>query len=265
MKNYQVTLLLSLLIITGFAQNTRFQYSGRLTPAINKTILDKANFILEIMPEFSKYFVLPFNEQARFDKQLITIYPQGSIYPQDNFKYLISYVSVDISTICNGKVLSSQNSSDILTSEQKTILVLAEPGTDIKIKIKFRFNNEAIDHASAVDKIKEGEYVVTVIPQTEAEYPGGFNAFSEYFIKNVFNIIPEQSAAESLQQAVLKFTISEEGQIVNARMSKTSTDPKIDELILEATNKMPRWMPAQNSKGMKIKQEFSIPLGGGGC
>jgi TonB family protein len=265
MKNFIISLLLSLLFVGGFAQNTRFQYSGRLTPAINKTILDKANFIHEIMPEFSKYFVLPFNEQARFDKQLITIYPQGSIYPQDNFKYLISYVSVDISTICNGKVLSSQNSNDILTSEQKTILVLAEPGTDIKIKIKFRFNNEAIDHTSAVDKIKEGEYVVTVIPQTEAEYPGGFKQFTEYFMENVFNKIPGQLATERIQQAILKFTVNEEGQIVDARMTKTSTDPEIDEIILEATNKMPKWMPAQNSKGLKIKQEFSIPLGGGGC
>jgi len=36
-------------------------------------------------------------------------------------------------------------------------------------------------------------------------------------------------------------------------------------LILDETKKMPKWKPAKNSEGIKIKQEFSIPFGGGGC
>jgi TonB family protein len=265
MKNNLITLLLSLIIITGFSQNSRFQYNGRITPAIKKAKLSEAGFIYEIMPEFSRYFVLPYNDRAQFDKQVITIYPLASIYPLDNYNYLLSYVSVELSAICDGKMLTALGISDTLTPEQKEIINAAEPGTDISIKIKFRFKNETADRPGNTGKIHEGEYAVTVIPHTEAEYPGGFKQFAEYFTENVFNKFPEILATEKIQMAVLKFTVDEEGQIVDTRISKTSTDPEIDKIILDATNKMPKWMPAQNSKGLKIKQEFSIPLGGGGC
>jgi TonB family protein len=265
MKNSLVTLLLSLFISTGFTQNSKFEYTGRLTPAIKKAKLNEANLIYEIMPQFSRYFVLPYNDRSQFDKQVITIYPQAYMFPQDNYNYLFNYVAVEISAICDGKVITSVSKNDTLTAAQKDILNTADLGNDISIKIKFNYKNGAIDSHGTTCKINEGEYSVTVIPQTEAEYPGGFKQFTQYFTKNVFNKMPEQPNTEKIQQAVLKFTIDEEGQIVNARISKTSTDPKIDGIILEATNKMPRWVPAQNAKGLKIKQEFSIPFGGGGC
>ena len=265
MKNSLLTLILSLLIFTGFTQNSKFEYTGRLTPAIKKAKLNEASLIYEIMPQFSRYFALPYNDRAQFDKQVITIYPQAYIYPQDNYNYLLGFVSVEISAICDGKVITSMSKSDTITPEQKDILNTADLGTDISIKIKFNYRNGAIGNHGNAGKIYEGEYAVTVIPQTEAEYPGGFKKFTQYFTENVFNKMPEQPATEKIQQAVLKFTIDEEGQIVDARIAKTSSDPKIDRIILDATNKMPRWIPAQNSMGSKIKQEFSIPMGGGGC
>ena len=61
------------------------------------------------------------------------------------------------------------------------------------------------------------------------------------------------------------FTVNEEGEIVNAKISQTSGDSKTDKLFVEAINKMPKWKPAQNSKGVKVKQEFIFNLSGGGC
>jgi len=265
MKNCIITLLLSLLFLTGFSQNSRFEYTGRLTPAINRTKLNEANFIHEIMPEFGRYFVLPFNERAQFDKLIITIYPQAYFYPKENYNYLFNYANIEISATCDGNLMTSSSTSDTLTTEQKNILNSAELGTEISIKIKFKFKNEANHRFDSADKLKEGEYRVTVIPNKEAEYPGGFKQFTEYLTENVFNKIPEPQSTEKIRQTVLKFTVDEEGQVVNATIAKSSSDPKIDELLLDATNKMPKWMPAYNSKGIKVKQEFSIPLGGGGC
>jgi TonB family protein len=138
-------------------------------------------------------------------------------------------------------------------------------GTDIRIKIRFNFKNQPNDSGVNVNKINEGEYVVTVIPETEAEYPGGYKQLTEYLNENVFSKISEKNTSEKIQQAILRFTVNEDGQIVDTRIAKTTTYPKIDELLLDATNKMPKWTPAENSKGIKVKQEFSIPLGGGGC
>ncbi len=265
MKNCFMSLLLSLVVITGFSQNSKFEYTGRNTPAINKTKLNEARSVYEIMPEFSRYFILPYNEHAEFDRQVVPLYPQAYYYPGENYNYLFSDISVEISVISGGKLMTSAGKGEVLSPEQKHILNLADLGTDIRMKIKFKYRNPANRKSSAVNDIKEGEYSVTVIPQTEAQYPGGFRQFTEYLTQNVFNRIPGPQASEKISQAVLRFTVDEEGLIVDARIAKTSTDPGIDELLLDATNKMPKWVPAQNSKGVKVKQEFSIPLGGGGC
>ncbi|MEI6059444.1 MAG: energy transducer TonB [Bacteroidota bacterium] len=265
MKQSAITLLVVLLFLSGFSQNSRFEYTGRYTPEIKKAKLNEARFVYEIMPQFSRFFVLPYNEHTQFDKQVVTVYPQSSFYPQDNYNYLFNYISVEIAASSNGKVTMAQSSSDTLTPEQKNILALADLGTDISIKIKFKYKNEANEKAGNAGNMHEGAYAVTVIPQTEAAYPGGFKQFSEYLTQNVFSKFPEPKAAEKIQQAILKFTVDEEGQIVDARIARTSTDLKIDELLLDATNKMPKWMPAQISGGIRVKQEFSIPLGGGGC
>jgi len=254
-----------MLILTGFSQNSTFAYSGRYTPVIKKAKLNEAKFISDIMPEFNRYFVLPSPDRSQFDKQVITIYPQTYFYPNENYNYLFNYVSVEISAMSNGKLMISQSKSDTLTAEQKYILNIADMGSDINIKIKFKFKNEAEANPAKGDQVKEGEYTVTVVPETEAEYPGGFKQFTEYFTENVINKITGQNAIGKILQAVIKFTVDEEGQIVDATISKTSTDPEIDELLLDVTGKMPKWIPAKNSKGIRVKQEFSIPLGGGGC
>lgn len=265
MKNSIITLVLFLLIFTGFSQNSEFEYSGRLTPSIKKAKLNEARFINEIMPQFGRFFALPYNERVEFDKRNITIYSQNYFYPQQNYNYMIGYVSIEISATCNGKVLTSQSKSDTLTTKQKNILNTVDLGTDISVKIKFNFKNQTENSLESAGNTKEGEYIVTVIPETEAVYPGGFKQFTEYLKENVFDKISEKSTSEKIQQAVVKFAVNEEGQIVDARISKTSTVPKIDQLLLDATNKMPKWTPAESTKGKKVKQEFSIPLGGGGC
>ena len=111
----------------------------------------------------------------------------------------------------------------------------------------------------------EGQYKVTAVPATEAEYPGGFNKISEYINENVFNKIPKSDDAENIRNAIVNFTVNEEGQVVDAKISRSSENLKLDNLLLDTFNKMPNWKPAKNSKGINVKQEISIPLGRTGC
>lgn len=173
-------------------------------------------------------------------------------------------VGVEISATSNGKTLTAQNTSDKLTAEQKNILTTADLGSDIRIKIQFKYKNQADDNFGSRSGIKEGVSTVTVVPETEAEYPGGYKKITEYFIENVVNKIAAPSTSQKIQNAVVRFTVNEEGKIVDAKITSTSTDPYIDKLLLDATVKMPKWKPAENSKGVRVKQEFVIPFGGGG-
>jgi TonB family protein len=269
MKTY-ITLFLLSLFTAGFSQSSTFKYEGRSTPSIKKEKLNEAKFANQIMPEFCKYVILPFGERALLNEQLKLI-DQPNEYHMDPYKFfdlslenyskILYFVSLEISSISKGKTMTSKSMSNMLTVEQKSILNAAEPGTDIRIKIKFKYKNQGNISFYDLEQVKEGEYSVTVVPEKEAEYPGGFKEITNFLIKNVFNKIPDKSKAEKIRLAIVKFTINEEGQVVNAQISRTSKDPQLDKLLLDAINKMPKWKPALNSKGAKIKQEYNIPLG----
>ena len=99
-----------------------------------------------------------------------------------------------------------------------------------------------------------------MVPETEAQYLGGYQLLKQYLKENAIDKISETNAKQ-LQLATVRFTINEEGQIIDAQIFKTSEDEKIDKLLLEAINKMPKWKPAENFNGIKVKQKFEFSVG----
>jgi TonB family protein len=132
------------------------------------------------------------------------------------------------------------------------------------VKVRFKYIDKDPYNRADASKTIEGTVRVTVVPETEAEYMGGNKQITEYFNQNVVNKISEKNP-EKIQQAVLKFTVDEDGQIINPKITRTSNDSEIDKLLLDAAAKMPKWKPAQNAQGTKVKQDFTIPFGNGGC
>ena len=267
MKKNIATLFLTLLFISGFCQNTRFEYGGKRAPAIKKERLNEARFISQIMPGFSRYVALPYKDYSRMNDLLKIVDPKymyrlgNYVHILEDYEKIIDYVSIEISAINQGKLYTAQSTSDVLTSEQKNILRAVDLGSVITIKIKFNFKGWTRNTADTDTKLKEGIYSVTVVPETDAVYPGGFKEITAYLTTSVINKIAGPTAYEKLQKAVVKFTVTEEGKLINTKMDRTSTDPHLDKLILDAINKMPQWMPANDSRGLRVKQEISIPFG----
>lgn len=271
MKNNIFTLLLLLAFTPGFSQSSKYEYTGRYTPVVKKEKLNEAKLISDIMPEFGRYFVLPYQEKSEMDELLKIVNSQRSAYtyPQKDFVHIrknyeevFDYVSVEISALCSGKTLTAKSTGNELSPAQKNILNTVDAGTDISIKIKFRYKNWA--NHNPENEIKEGRYVITAVPETEAEYPGGFEQMTKYLINSIFNKA-SGDASKKIMQATVKFTVTEEGKIADVKISRSSTDPLTDKLLLDAIKNMPQWKPAKDSKGINVKQEFNLPFGGGGC
>ncbi|MCW3103859.1 MAG: hypothetical protein JWO09_2299 [Bacteroidetes bacterium] len=274
MKHSLFIILFSVASCCSFSQSAAFEYTGRRSPAIIKEKLAKATFISEIMPEFGNRFMLPYKEQDQLNKLLqivdaqqkkYTYPPAGIIRNRESYEEVMEYVSIGITGICGGKVLTSQGTGDKLSAKQKNLLNLVDPGTTISVRIRFRYKSWANLPPDEGSRIREGEYTVAVIPQTEAAYPGGFKQLTDHLLKNVFNKAPGPDAYRNIQQAVVAFTVNEEGKVINAKLTRSSADPRIDKLILDAVRSMPEWTPAKDAEGKKVKEQFSIPLGNDGC
>jgi TonB family protein len=229
MKRPIITPLLFLIFITGFSQDLDYEVHGKYTHPVKKEILNKAELMGDIIP----------------------------YYPA---QWILGYVSVEILATCDGIARMASGTSDALSTDQKNILNTADMGSDIVINIKYKYENSVTGNID----IGRSNYSATLIPETEAAYPGGNVTMTQYLKENAINKISEASVKE-FQPASVRFTINEEGEIANAQISKTSGDPQIDKLLLKAINKMPKWSPAEDSKGMKVKQEFELSVGNVGC
>lgn len=272
MKNTIIALLLFPFSIPGYSQNSRFEYFGRTSPAIIKGKLIEAKFITEIMPGFSRYVALPHQEKVKLDERIkiVDLQRENYVYPRwncvrakENYEEVIDFVFIEVAAICNGIRLSAQTNCAELSASQKNILNAADPGTDIHVKVKFKYKNWLNENATSCGNIKEGAYTVSLIPETEAQYPGGYQQLSEYINENLMSKLTKKNSLDKIQRAVVKFTVSEQGQIINPKISQTSTDPVLDKMVLDVINKMPKWRPAKDLNGIKIKQEFCIPFGMG--
>lgn len=172
-------------------------------------------------------------------------------YPNN---WITSYNSVEISATCNGKDVSANSTNINLTAEQKSIINSVDMGTNIVINVNYLYRN-----TSNVIEKNTMHVLVTSIPNAEAEYTGGQQQMINYLNENAINKFDELSSNQT-QKIKVRFNVSEEGKVTDLKISNTSGNSKINDLLLEAFNKMPKWKPAENSNGIKVKQTFEFTI-----
>jgi TonB family protein len=229
MKKSLITLVLSLLFITGFTQDLNYEVHGKYSHPIKNEQLIKARFISDIIPD----------------------------YPA---QWITQYVSVEITATNDGKTMRAEGANDTLNTEQISMLRTLVLGTDVVINIDYNSKNPVTNQI----EIRGMHYSATLVPEVEAEYPGGYDQLTGYLKDNAIDHISVEDS-KKLQQAVVSFTVNEEGVIADAQISRTSGDPETDELLLEVINAMPKWKPAEDSMGTKVAQAFEFTVGNGGC
>ncbi len=230
MKSIIICLILFIQILSCSAQDLGFNVHGAYSNPVKKDIFYTATSMADIIPD----------------------------YPAS---WIMRYDSLEIVVARNGKVLKAKSTNELLSLEQKQLLSSLSLGNDISINIDYQYKNILTDNT----EIGTMNYSATVIPEIEAEYIGGETALKEYLKENAINKIPVIDPKQPIE-ATIKFTINEEGKAMNAYIMKLSEDPKTDKLLLNAINKMPKWRPAENSKGIRVKQDFVFIVSNrGGC
>lgn len=173
--------------------------------------------------------------------------------------WIKTYISVEISTIHQGKTIKAVSKNDLLSQEQKELMNRADVGTNISVLVKYIPQN-TLKHNDP----KEIHFSVSIDPEIEAKYLGGQAVLRQYLKTKVIDKIPANSF-EGYDLAAVKFTISEEGAVINAHIFgaeyKNAPDEKIEQLLLETISNMPCWEPASYANGTKVQQEFVAIVG----
>ncbi len=232
MVNNLLSLLLSFLVVPP-QQNLNYDVHGTYERSVKKITLNEAKSLSDIIPQ----------------------------YPS---QWIKDYTFVEVMVTNNGKTIKAAGKSMALNAEQKNILRTADLGSDVAISIGYIEKNAVTDNIQSATL----HFEATVTPEKEAEYNGGYQQLTQYIKENGINKLPDVDRKE-FKPVIVNFTVNEQGEISNAHIYRSSLNPKVDNTLLEAINKMPKWKPAETSKGVKVKQNFKLNVfgsgNGGGC
>ncbi|HRH65808.1 MAG TPA: energy transducer TonB [Bacteroidia bacterium] len=256
MKNYLVTILFFLLFTPADSQEPGYNSFGAyVTPAQN--MRPKNGNSGELQFEIHGAYTRPVNKTQLHSSKILNDIRPG--YPSN---WLKDYISTEIQSVSNGKYMHAGSANDTLSPQQIALLNTVDIGDDITIRVQYNSKNAATDRT----EIRTMNYTVTVIPEIEAEYRGGHPQLTKYIKENALNKIPTKVGKE-LQDGIVGFTINEQGETTNTHLRKSTGNSETDKLLLEVIHSMPKWKPAENSKGQKVKQkfEFNVRAENTGC
>lgn len=236
MKLILNTLIYAVIAVNAISQNVYDKkYCKRMLP-VKKEDLQKVNFMSDMMGD----------------------------YPKSYYNSIIDYLSVGLSVTANGTEQLLFSSNDTLSASQKQLLSKADQGSDICLFVKFKYKDTANNNLGTGGPIKEMNFVTMAVPYNETEFPGGLEKAKNYLRDYVTKKLGED-AADKLSLADITFWVNETGRPVDLKIVRSSTDTKIDQLLIEAASNMPDWKPASNSKGTNIKQLIVIALSNRRC
>jgi TonB family protein len=232
MKINLTTLLLLLLAFSGFSQEVGYTVFGTQTNPYS-------------VPGYSLITL-----DSLQDAKTLT-----DIHARYRSSWVASYIAVEVASTCQGVVKKAAGKNDTLTPAQLDILKMADADCSIQVEVDYIPQNNL-----TYNPPRKMDFSLKMVPVFEAKFPGGDQALKKFIKENTIDKISKAKVGQ-IELAQISFTINEDGQVTNARLFKSSEEDMIDQLLLEAICNMPTWLPAKNSKGLKITQEFEFSIG----
>lgn len=236
------------------------------------------SLIILLMPNYGTCQNNNANKELRFEIKKINpplsistekLLSANSIYDLNNesneldgyikSSWIKEIISVEFSTMYNGKEQISYSKNPILTQEQKNAIVANDLKKPIKVSIKY-----VPENTLKIREVKEINFTFSKAPDIDAQFVGGKNQFNIYLKENAISKITNDNFGSN-ELSAIRFTIDEDGEIKNAHifesLSQTSKNEKVDNLLLETIKKMPKWEAARFLNGTPVKQDFTLTVG----
>jgi len=227
MKNILLIISSILLSISANAQMLNFNVSGMYKKSLPNASIHQAKSLSDINPG----------------------YPKSWLSESD-------YISTEMKIIREGESSIAKGKNENLSAHQIQILGNARIGDEVEITVQYYRENAATKER----EIRTMNYVMTVTPDVEAEYVGGFDSLREYIKSNAIDKIRDLNGKE-VESAVVRFTVNENGHIVHITMYESSSDERVDAILQNALDAMPHWRPAHTANGKKVQQDFELRVG----
>ncbi len=206
-----------------------------------------------------------YSVQSRYMNQVTQTALRGAnwiddLIPDYPSNWITHYISVNISSVRNGEEIIAMSTSNELSKEQKDLINSLNPNADIAVQIRYKAINAATGHIEPL----EMNVWMTLVPEKQAEFVGGYDALLSY-LENKGMALIGKDVLNRLRPSSVIFVINEAGKVEEATMSTTTGSALIDKTLIGLVNNMPKWKPAEDVNGKTVSQEFQLAVGMPGC
>lgn len=209
---------------------TPFQYKlgPRYDATVTKEMLRSVTSVDEILPKEAEWSTFPITEMT------LTVIGR------------------------EGKAVKSASTE--LTSVQRELLATLDYADE------FRFNARAKEKGTRTgDEEYNLAYYLTVVPEQEAIYQGGNDAFIKY-LKDNSAYVTANLNKDQLSPGKIQFTINPMGLVTDVKQLSSSGYQIVDQNMFNLISNAPKqWNPASSSNGEAVSQKLVFFYGGVGC
>ena len=170
-------------------------------------------------------------------------------------EWVKEYLWVEISSINDGKLISIKGENNILKQKHKDFLKRIDLPAPITVRVHY-----IPDNTLSYNEAREESFTFSVFPPKSAEFKKGKQELEKYLKEEAIEKIPNGLLKE-YDLAVVKFTINEQGQVVDTSIFQSTKDDQIDNHLYNVICDMPDWIPAEYDNGIKVRQEFALTIG----
>jgi TonB family protein len=148
------------------------------------------------------------------------------------------------------------------TKEQLALVANADYSDHLRFSA--RFNSTRIETGEVKKNVLVSQSV-SLVPDVQAAYKGGFDALVDY-LKEASKDMVKHVKRDKVGRCRVFFTVTNKGSITDVKLVETSNYADVDKAMIKLIKDIPqKWTPAQNGKGKKVGQEFVFTFGVAGC
>lgn len=214
-----------------------------------ETILKEEDLYYSVGARF-KHSITPEKlKQIKLIRNIVPDYPVNWVTEYEEIEVLINH---------KGEEIKVKSTSEEFTKAQKELFSVLNVSDAIHFNIKYK------EKSTSSNKLepREMHLAVTVVPNTPAEYIGGYEQMMSYLKRNSTHKIVGK-IMENLKFTRLDFLVNTDGKVEDVILKDSSGDSELDKLLLKLISKMPKWHPAKNADGTPAAQrlEFILTFG----
>jgi len=174
--------------------------------------------------------------------------------------WIDEYVSTKVILSRNGMEQQASGRDQLLTKEQLALFNSVKTGEQVNIQVNYKMKNSV---TGKLDKSYMSK-ALTVLPEVNAEFPGGYAPLITHLKNNSLEKVTA-SYGDKTPMISIGFTIDESGRPGEIKMINSSSDSKVDELLMNLIETMTSWTPAKDFDGKHVSQRFELIIGSEGC